>query len=244
VVTDFLIIGDVRDLAIEGTHWWKDEEVDEFTFALSTIGVVATAGALVTAGVTAIAKPVLSFFKMANKIGKIPSWLRKYLIKSAKIVKETKSLDRVKDLFESVHASYKASGARSTLTLLNKADDVNDFKKLSKVSNKFGDKTAVLIDIAGNSGFKTVNKLDNVPKNVVLEASTFGKEGIQKLDTAGLKRFQEFLNTTKVAARTTKVGWKHHEFIAVQTFQKVADFLPTWLLGFMTVYGGFLLVRR
>jgi len=243
VVTDFLIIGDVRDLVIEGANWWQDEEVDEFTVALSTIGVAATAGALVTAGSTAVAKPVLSFFKMANKLGQIPKWLRKYLIESAKVVKETKKLDHVTDLFDAVHASYKAGGTRSTLTLLNKADDIKSFKKFAQLNAKFGDKTAVLLDIAGDTGFKTINKLDNVPKQVVLEASTFGKKGIEKLDEVGTQRFQEFLNITKIAARTTKVVYKHHDFI-LETIAKLLSLIPMWILGFVVVYGGFLLVRR
>lgn len=247
VATDFLVIGDIRDLVVEGSHWWQDEEVDEFVVALATIGVAATAGTLVTAGGTAVAKPVVSFLKMANKLGQVPKWLRNYLIKSAKVAKNTKKLDQVTDLFDTIYASYKASGVRSTLNVLNKADDVNSFKKLAKLNTKFGAKTAVLLDIAGDTGFKTVNKLDNVPKDVVLAASTFGKEGIHILEKVEVKRFQKFLSTVKTAARTTKVTYKHHEFILdtlVKMLQSVANFLPIGLLGLITVYGGLLLIRR
>jgi hypothetical protein len=35
--SDFFIIGDIRDLALEGTHYFKDEEVDRVLVSLSTI---------------------------------------------------------------------------------------------------------------------------------------------------------------------------------------------------------------
>ncbi|MGB8146584.1 MAG: hypothetical protein WCF05_15650 [Chromatiaceae bacterium] len=49
VITDLFVIGDLRDLAQQGSHWYQDEEVDEVLTALATLGVAAsTAQALST----------------------------------------------------------------------------------------------------------------------------------------------------------------------------------------------------
>ncbi|OQW93230.1 MAG: hypothetical protein BWK79_12240 [Beggiatoa sp. IS2] len=247
VVSDFLIIGDIRDLTLEGLKWWQKEEVDEFIVALSTIGVVATAGVALTAGSSAAAKPALSFLKMARKVDKVPNWLRKDLIKSAKVVKETKKLDSVTDVFTATRASFKTSGVRSTLILMSQADDVNSFKKLTKLGTKFGNKTGVFVDLTGKEGLKLVDKLDQIPTTVALEASTFGKRGIQTLETVGVERFQKILRTAKVATRTTKVAYKHHEIILNQIMsflRNSIEVIPLWALILMMFYGGILLVRR
>ncbi len=207
VTSDFFLFGDVRDLVLEGHKWWNDKEVDKITVALSSIGLVASAGTAISAGSSASVQPALSFLKMANKVDMLPAWLRKYLLKSARIVKETKKPDQVTDLFDVIYGSYKACGMRGTLLLVNKADDVNSLKKLSKLGKKLGDKTAVFIDITGSSGLKLANRLDDMPKDVVLEASTFGKRGVDMLKQSGANRFLKFLQKTKGLAIKSCLAW-------------------------------------
>jgi len=67
--SDFLLIGDLRDLALEGSHYYKHEEVDEVLVALSTVGLVASASTLFTLGSSAVAKSgvsVLNWHKRAK----------------------------------------------------------------------------------------------------------------------------------------------------------------------------------
>lgn len=246
IVTDFLVIGDLRDLTLEGLKWWKQEEVDELIVALSTIGVVATAGVALTAGSSATAKPVLSFLKMAHKVDKVPKWLRKDLVKHAKMVKETKKLDAMTDLLDTTYHSFKTSGVRGTLVLMNQADDVDSFRKLTKLGTKFKNKTGVFVDLTGKDGLKLVEKLDHVPTPVILESVTFGKPGLQTLNTVGVERFIKFLQTTKMASRTTKVAYKHHEIILenVKNFiRNSLGVIPLWGLILTLLYGGMILIR-
>ena len=42
VVSDFLVIGDIRDLGVQGWNYVAGEEVDEILVALSTIGLAST----------------------------------------------------------------------------------------------------------------------------------------------------------------------------------------------------------
>ncbi|NPA61731.1 MAG: hypothetical protein GXO06_05555 [Epsilonproteobacteria bacterium] len=46
IVSDFLIIGDIRDLVIEGSNYINDRDVDKIIVALSTLGVLSTASTI------------------------------------------------------------------------------------------------------------------------------------------------------------------------------------------------------
>ncbi len=112
VATDFLVIGDLRDLAQQGYNLAKGEETDAVIAALATIGVIASgaqivsvAGTAATAGAaapaaigTTAAKNGLVVLKVARKLGKLPSWLGKAIVDSVKIINKTKSLDTLSDI--------------------------------------------------------------------------------------------------------------------------------------------------
>jgi len=72
--------GDIRDLAIEATHYFKDEEVDKLLVALSAIGVAASAGTLFNGGIAAVVKSGISLLKVAHKSKYIPSWMSRLIL--------------------------------------------------------------------------------------------------------------------------------------------------------------------
>lgn len=85
-VSDFLVIGDIRDLSIEGWKYVKGEEVDEVLVALSTIGVVATgtqvASAVGSVGTAGAATPTVAASfncdaENGKKIGQIAKMVAK-----------------------------------------------------------------------------------------------------------------------------------------------------------------------
>jgi len=247
VVSDFLLIGDLRDLALEGHKWWEDQAVDELTVALSAIGVLASAATVASGGSSVAAKPALSFLKMAHKAGKVPTWLRRYVIESAQVVKNTKNMGHVTELLDTVYDLFKVSGVRGSLVLINQAEDLTSLKQLSKFAHKFENKTAVFFDLTGKSGLKLSHQLDSVPTAVALEASTFGKAGINQLDKLGPEKFVAWLRTAKYMARGTKVVYKHHEVLlatAMRLLRATLGALPAAVLGLMMMYGAALVIRR
>jgi len=196
VVSDFLVIGDIRDLGREGKNFIEGKDVDKVTAALSGVGVVAAGAALITAGTAATAKPAVSFLKMANKAGKMPKWLGKSLVESAEIAKKKKNLDHVAGLFSDIQGLYKTAGARSTLELLGKSKDLDDFCRLAKFGSTFGAKTSTLLKVVGDDAITAYQRLGNVPKNTFLEAATFGQDGVKAIEKHGPKKFQAFVDKT------------------------------------------------
>lgn len=247
VAVDFFVIGDIRDLTLEGMKWMNGEDVDEFTAALSTIGLVASVGSWISAGTSLSAKPALSFLKVADKSDDVPKWMKKELIRSAKLLRKTKNLDNVTDLLDSTHTLLKTSGVRGTLVLLDKAEDAKSLKALTKFGKTFGKRSATLLELSGDTGLAVFKRMDDVPKTLFLEAATYGEQGIKTLQDVGPDKFLRFLRTTKFLARTTKVSYKHHELllgISLKVLRNSFGLLPTWLLAGIVAYGGILLLRR
>lgn len=247
VASDFFVVGDVRDLTLEGIKWANGEEVDEFTAALSAIGIAASAGSWLTAGGTLSAKPGLSFLKAANKVDDVPPWVQKELIRSAKLLKQTKRLDNATELLDTLHDLLKTSGVKGTLKALDSAEDVKSVKKIAAFSKTFGKKSTTLLELTGDTGLNVFKQLDNAPKNLFLEAATYGKPGIQTLQQIGPDAFKRFLRLSKITARTTKVAYKHHEVLLNWSWRAIVlsfGRLPFWALSAIMGYGFLLLVRR
>jgi hypothetical protein len=175
VVSDFLVIGDIRDLGKEGKNLIEGNDVNAVSAALSAIGVVATGAALFTAGTSFTAKPVVSFLKIANKAGKMPKWLGKSLVESVQIAKKTKNLNHLTGLFSDIQGLYKTAGARSTLELLGRSNNLNDFRRLVNFGNAFGTKTSTLLKVVGDDAITAYQRLTHIPKNTFLEATTFAQ---------------------------------------------------------------------
>ncbi len=246
VASDFFVIGDIRDLTLEGMKWANGEDVDEFTAALSAVGLAASAGSWFTAGGTLSAKPALSFLKTANKVDDVPKWVQKELIRSAKMLKQTKRLDSAADLFDTLHDLLKNSGVSGTLKALDNAEDLKSLKKVAAFSKIFGKRSATMLELTGDTGVALFKNMDNVPKAVFLEAATFGKPGVRTLAQTGPDAFKRFLRLSRITARSAKITYKHHEVLLGWSWWAITQSigrLPLWALVSIMGYGLLLLCR-
>ncbi|MCP4314588.1 MAG: hypothetical protein GY789_00765 [Hyphomicrobiales bacterium] len=50
IISDFLVIGDIRDIAVQGTQYARGEDYDRIILGLSTLGLLTSGGALLTMG--------------------------------------------------------------------------------------------------------------------------------------------------------------------------------------------------
>ncbi|NCA71755.1 MAG: hypothetical protein EOM91_17090 [Sphingobacteriia bacterium] len=239
LITDFFVIGDLRDLARQGSQWARGEEVDEVIAALAAIGAVATAAQVATAAATVgtagaaaptaaastAAKGSVSLLKAAQKLGKLPPWLGKTLIKHAKTVKQTKSLDAVSDLFGDV---YRLAGTRNGLSLLSTTTDAASLQRMAKTAESFGDSTATLYRIGGKTFLKTADRAGELGAESIKLASTYGGAGLRLLDRIGPTSF------IKYSARASKIAYKGDVFDLVARF---LAFLPAWLLYLLVGLG-------
>jgi hypothetical protein len=205
-ISDFFLFGDLRDLSIEGYHYLKGDEVDNVLVALSTIGVVATGMTMLSAGTSSGVKGGVSALKLIRKSNKMPLWMEKFIIRSAKQVKHSGDIKPVKTLFEDIYTVTKASGFNTTLKLLEKSPNLKSFRNSIGFAKMFGKESSVLMKILGDDAPLYYRLLkDKSSKKTFLKASTYGKPGIKRLAKVGEKRFLKSITPIAKVSRLSKV---------------------------------------
>lgn len=86
VVSDLLVIGDIRDIAVQGTNYARGEDYDPVILGLASVGLVASGGVLVTAGASAAADAGISILKGVYKAGRLSRPMLKTITRSARRV--------------------------------------------------------------------------------------------------------------------------------------------------------------
>jgi len=206
IASDFLVIGDIRDLSIQGAHYARDEKVDKLMIALSSLGLLATASTVYTMGATAPVKSSISLLKYGKKIHKIPTWFQVELIKYAKIAKETQSLKKVNQLLEPIHKLYNKVGVNQTLHLLKISKNAKELKALANFSSRFGKKSQILLQTTNNKALKYAHALPNVSNKNFIFASTYGERGLKGLTKLGENKFMKRVGFNSHLAKTTYKG--------------------------------------
>jgi len=224
IISDFLVIGDVRDLTIAGTNYAKGKEVDKTVVALSSLGILASASTLYTLGATAPVKSSISVLKFGKRAGKIPNWLNKQIIKEAKIATDTKSLNNIKKLLDPIHTLYKKVGLNQTLNLVKRTKNLSELKSMVKLSNRFGKKSNILLQSTGTKSLKLIKEMPNVKSKDILYASTYGSKGITALKKMGKSKFMSRL---RVTSNLVKTGYKGN---LDTLFTKLLNIIPTKVL--------------
>ena len=215
--SDFLLIGDLRDLALEGTHYYKDEEVDAVLVSLSTIGLVASVSTFFTLGSSAVAKSGVSVLKLAHKSKRIPSWLGTYLTKQAKQIRQSKNIDSIKPLLTHLDTMHKNTGLSDTLKLLSKTHNLKELQKTAKLTKRYGQDTSILLKLSNKTLLTESKTLKKFDIKTIKLASTYGTNGLVHLIKGGEKTF---IKTTKRMKAYSKVGYKGEIWKMFLSFMK------------------------
>ena len=207
--------------------------------ALATIGVVASAAQLASGAATAgtggaaaptfaastTAKGGLIVLKTARKLGKLPPWLGKALIQGAKTVKKTQRFDAVTGLLDD---TYRLAKTRGGLNLLAKTRDAASLRRMAGVAETFGDRTAALYRIGGDSFIRAAQGVGSAGAEAVKVSATYGKTGLQVLDRIGPTQF------IKLSARSSKMAYKGD---IIHLLARWLLHVPTWLLYLVVALG-------
>jgi len=212
-VSDFFLVGDVRDLAIGLTNtYYYGQEADEFTMALAGVGVLASGVTYMTAGAGAPVKTSLSIFKMAKKLNKISTSLQKSLIKVFKRSAEARDLKPIMPLAQSVYRISKTPGLKmgDMFAVLSRSRNVRDIKTMERAAATYGRKTGKFLSLGGEAPVSVVRRFP-MDKNIVEAVDTavkYGPDGTRLLAKTGPTRFLNYVRATKYAARTTRSVWQ------------------------------------
>lgn len=189
ILADFTSIGDLRDLYDEAIKRVNGQALDNLSLTLASIGILSTTAPYIKLG--------LSFLKLANKTGNLPSWL------IADIKQAVGSQDDLKSILahiQTIYNTYQKIGAENTLAALSRSGSAQQFKTYAELSQSLGKQSASLMKIAGDDGLKVLYKYKADPK-LIQEVSTYGKSGIKALDTISPDKLNRFLSYEKTARR-------------------------------------------
>jgi len=216
-VADLFVVGDIRDLVIEGSHWMDGEEVDEVIVALSSLGVAASAATVSTAGGAGGIKGSLSLLKSMRKGRLLPAWFLRALSRlprASSLQKEASALlDPIVDL-------YHASGYLGARTILAGSKSLKDLETMRFFAKRFGKESAVLLHIDPSA----VRLAERFSARTVTRASLYGQPGFKRL-----------AHRLKYTTRVSKYLSKH--------WQTLLRSIPLWVVWLVWgVSGGWMVL--
>jgi len=219
-VADLFVVGDLRDLFIEGNHWLNGEEVDEVILALSSLGIAATAATISTAGGAGGIKGTTSLLKNMRRGRLLPAWLLKAL---ARLPSASDTRRAANTLMEPIADLYRTSGFLGARTILSQSKSLKELQKMRFFAKQFGKESAVLLRIDPVA----LRLAEHAPARAVTRASLYGKPG-----------FKALAKQVKYATRLSKYISKH--------YQQLLRMVPLWLLivVWFGALGGVVFLRR
>ncbi|MBM3302528.1 MAG: hypothetical protein FJY85_21565, partial [Deltaproteobacteria bacterium] len=138
--SDFVVVGDLRDLAWQGWNLYQGNDPDELTAALAGIGIVLAAATYGSGGAASPAKGVVSLLKTGNKLKKISAPLRKSLTALSREASKMRSLEPLEPAFSSIAriAKKKELKTRDLMEVLSRSKSVSELQFMENVAAAYG----------------------------------------------------------------------------------------------------------
>lgn len=168
VVADMTVVGDVRDLVIEGNKMVEGEEPDMLMVSLSTVGVATTVYPVADVGVSVTKaavrqgkriRPFVSFVQ--RKLKRSIDWtaIQRAFRESPRTVdgftgfarkaSDQIRLEPVLEVFRDVGNVNKSTGSlHSTLKIMRYVGDSRSLKAAKRLSSVYGHKTLAVLDLS------------------------------------------------------------------------------------------------
>lgn len=175
VAADFFLVGDIRDLVIQGAALITDDDPDEVILALSAVGVVTTLAPEIDW--------VPSILKSAKRAGALSKNLGEFFIRSVK----GRNISALRPVLGDVGAIAKRASPGGAMRLLRHADSPDDLATLARFVDRNADGAAVL-HIASGPGIDVLKAGARrgpaslaAAESALLKASRKGPRGVQFL---------------------------------------------------------------
>lgn len=209
VLSNFFVVGDVRDLATAGYHWAKDEPVDAFTTAISAVGLgLALLSVGPQAAATEPAKAGLAVLKTAKRAGKIPPALERDIIRTVRAAakSEKPAAEAAAEMAKPLQtlADYgRKEGFGAAMEAASHSDSLAAIPRTVRAAEKLGDKGAAALRFCGKSVVPAVEKRG---ADEVLSVARFGPDAVKQLERMPAKAFLKDLSRWRRMA--AEVVWR------------------------------------
>lgn len=210
-VSDFLVVGDVRDLVWGAVGEYYGETRDTFTMALAGVGVLLSGATFASGGGAAPVKGSVSLLKLSKRMGKLSKSLQKSLAGLVKACLRSKSVKPLLPLTESIHRISKVKDltVSSFMAVISRCRDIKDIKVVEKAFSVFGKQTAKFVELGGNATMDVLRKFapSRQMGKALDSAIEYGDDGLRLLKKTGPAKFLKYMRIAKYSARTIRTIW-------------------------------------
>ncbi|MDB5988057.1 MAG: hypothetical protein JWR16_3110 [Nevskia sp.] len=175
VAADLLVVGDVRDLAIQGARALRGEDTDEVIVALSAAGIALTLAPEVDWSV--------ALLKFARRAGALTETFAKSLAKLARRAVSTRNSDALVQVGDDLAQLARSAKPAGAIGILRHIDDPETLHRAARFSGRPGG--AFTLWIGEDSSVEWLKNADRSGEDWLLRAGRKGRAGIELLARNG-----------------------------------------------------------
>ncbi|WP_293388057.1 hypothetical protein [Nevskia sp.] len=176
VAADLLVIGDVRDLLIQGAKALRGEDSDEVIVALSALGLATTIAPGADAGV--------ALMKFARRAGALSETFAKTLLRLGRRAFETGKTDELLAVAGDVSRLSERARPAAALRILRPIDDPQMLNRVANLAERPGGSLALWLSPARSTAWLKLSG-EAVGERWLLKAARKGEAGIEFLGRRG-----------------------------------------------------------
>ena len=235
MISDFLLWGDIRDLAKQGYYKATGKETDPVVAALASVGVLTSIASFWVADpaepVEVAADVSLSWLKTFRKMGHLSRRFCGVLVDACRETIKTKSASKgLKEIVVGMKGLFDGAGAARASAVIKHVDDLDSLKAVSTMSKRMPEPTAIFVRMHGREGVKVLGKLAGAEDGAIV---------LEKAARKGPKALGKLLTYTKYGARTAKSFWLEHPQELFIECAKTLGRMKLAIISFLAVVFGF-----
>lgn len=177
VAADFFVIGDVRDLAIQGGRVLRDEEVDYLITGLSAVGVATTVAPYLDGPVSLLKRAAKAKVLRPRFVEQVSRWLRR--------ASEPEARRALGGTFAEMEHLTKRLGPGGTMRALAHVEDAGDLRLIRRFAEQTPHAEHVL-RVSGRQGVAALRRVGVQHADDVVVAAQRGPAGVRLLARVGL----------------------------------------------------------
>ncbi len=184
VAADMFVVGDVRDLVIQGGRMAVDGESDELILALSAVGILTT--------VMPEVDWIAAFLKIGKKAGALSKRMIETLVKIIRRANDTRDYVELKRVFGFFKTLVEKSTPAGALRVLRHVDDVKEVEVVAGFLKR-QPAGGFVLHVAGKEGVDIVKTSVRETETILVMAAKKGDRGMAWLRSGGQRLLRPHL---------------------------------------------------
>lgn len=230
LAADFFVVGDVRDLILQGLAAAQGRDTDPLIIALSAVGIATTLAPEIDWAP--------SLLKSARSLGTLSRRLSDFLLDAAR----TRNLDALRPFFADLHTLARRASPAGAARLLRLADDPAQVAHLARFVERRGPAGAAALHFGGQPAAQLLYRAADNPaelaraENLLLRAARKGPASERFLSHSAARRSLHVLTRAHPLVGLAKGLYKGEVAALIQRAVESLDNAAWWILGLLAAW--------